>query len=294
MDKTKTIQAGKIAAQVKEYARGIIKPGMPLLEIADKIEQQIKDLGGEPAFPTNLSINEIAAHYTPSYDDTTVAYGLLKVDLGVQIDGWIADTAFSLDMEGNAENTNLIAVAEKALESATSLIKANISSDEVGREIHRTIMSNNLNPIVNLSGHEMDQYDLHAGITIPNINDAKNQILKPGIYAIEPFTTAGNGKVHDGKPSGIYLMINSKNVRSPIAREVLEYIIDEYGTLPFCSRWLVKKFNTKALIALKQLEEQGNLHQFPQLIETSKRKVAQAEDTVILEEDKTIITTQNL
>ncbi len=290
MDKSKVLKAGKISSQVKEYARSIIKPGMPLLEIAEKIEQQIKDLGGELAFPTNLSINEIAAHYTPSHDDKTLAYGLLKIDLGVQIDGWISDTAFSLDLEGNAENNNLITTAEKALNNATSLIKAGMSTDEIGKEIHRTIMSNNLNPVVNLSGHEIEQYDLHAGITIPNINDNKNQILKPGIYAIEPFVTAGNGKVHDGKPSGIYLMINSKNVRSPIAREVLEHIIDEYGTLPFCSRWLVKIFGTKALIALKQLEEQGNLHQFPQLIETSKRKVAQAEHTVLLEEDKTIIT----
>ena len=104
--------------------------------------------------------------------------------------------------------------------------------------------------------------------------------------------TEGNGKVHDGKPSGIYLMVDSKNVRSPIAREVLEYIIDEYGSLPFCSRWLVKKFGTKALVALSQLEAQGNLHQFPQLVEDSRRKVAQAEDTVLLEEDKITVTTE--
>jgi len=291
-EKDKTIQAGKIAAQVKEYAKGFIEPGMPLLEIAEKIEQQIKDLGGEPAFPTNLSINDIAAHYTPSHDDKTTAYGLLKVDIGVQIDGWIADTAFSLDLEESAENKNLIEVAKKALENAKSIIKAGISTDEIGKEIYRTAISNNLNPIVNLSGHEIDQYDLHAGITIPNFNDNKNQTLKPGIYAIEPFITAGNGKVHDGKPSGIYLLLESKNVRSPIAREVLEHIIDNYGTLPFCSRWLVKIFGAKALIALKQLEEQGNLHHFPQLVESSRRKVAQAEDTVLLEEDKTIITTE--
>ena len=291
MDKTKIIQAGKIASQVKEYAKGFIEPGMPLLEIAEKIEQQIKDLGGEPAFPVNLSINDIAAHYTPSHDDKTTAFGLLKVDLGVQIDGWIADTAFSLDMEGSAENQNLIAIAEKALENVKSIIKVGISTDEIGKEVYRTAISNNLNPIVNLSGHEVDQYDLHAGITIPNVNDNKNQILKSGVYAVEPFMTAGNGKVHDGKPSGIYLLLESKNVRSPIAREVLEHIIDNYGTLPFCSRWLVKIFGSKALIALKQLEEQGNLHQFPQLVESSRRKVAQAEDTILLEEDKTVITT---
>ncbi len=292
MEKDKVIQAGKIAVEARTYARELIKPGMPLLEIAEKIESKIIELGGLLAFPVNLSINEIAAHYTPSHDDTTLAQGLLKVDLGVHVDGWIADTAFSLDLEGNSENTNLIRTAEQALENAKSIIQAGISTDEIGKEIHRTIMSSNFNPIVNLSGHEVDQYDLHAGISIPNFNDTKNKILKKGIYAIEPFVTAGSGKVHDGKPSGIYLQLESKNVRSPIAREVLEYIIDEYGTLPFCSRWLVKQFGTKALIALKQLEEQGNLHQFAQLVESSKRKVAQAEDTVLLEKDKTIVTTK--
>jgi len=291
-NKDKIIQAGKIASQVKEYAKSIIKPGIKLLEIAEKIEQQIFDLGAEPAFPVNLSINEVAAHYTPTHDDETTAYGLLKVDLGVQIDGWIADTAFSLDLENNSENKRLIQTAQEALENAQKIIKPGISTSEIGKEIHRTIMSNNLNPVVNLSGHEIDRYDLHAGITIPNIDDKKNQILKKGVYAIEPFTTAGNGKVHDGKPSGIYLVLESKNVRSPLAREVLEYILDEYPSLPFCSRWLVKKFGTKALIALKQLEDQGNLHQFPQLIENSKRKVAQAENTVLLEENKTIITSE--
>jgi len=291
-EKEKIIKAGKIASKAKDFAREIIKPNMPLLEIAEKIEEFIKKKGGEPAFPTNLSINEIAAHYTPSYNDETLAHGLLKIDLGVHIDGYIADTAFSLDLENNQENKKLIQTAEQALKNAEEIIQTGISTNEIGKEIQRTIISQGLNPIVNLSGHEIERYDLHAGITIPNINDNKTQILHKGLYAIEPFVTQGNGKVYDSKPSGIYMLLESKNVRSPIAREVLTYIIDEYGSLPFCSRWLVKKFGTKALIGLKQLEEQGNLHQFPQLIEISKRKVAQAENTILLEEDKKIITTE--
>src|SRR4030042_6929088 len=292
MEKAKIIQAGKIAKEVKEFAKDFIEKDQPLLEIAEKIENKILELRGFPAFPVNLSIDEIAAHYTPSHDDTNVAHGLLKIDIGVHIDGWIADTAFSLDLENSFENKKLIKTAQDALENAKRIIKTGISTDDIGREIHRTILSQNLNPIVNLSGHQIDQYDLHDGITIPNINDNKNQILESGIYAVEPFTTAGNGSVYNGKPSGIYLLVDSKNVRSPIAREILTHIIDEYGNLPFCSRWLVKEFGTKALIALKQLEEQGNLHQFPQLVESSKRKVAQAEDTFLLDKDKVIITTE--
>ena len=292
MDKLKIKEAGEIASEVKKIAKSFIKKNMSLLEIAEKIENKIKECGGKPAFPTNLSIDEIAAHYTPSYNDKTLASGLLKVDLGVHIDGWIADTAFSLDLENSEENKKLIQASEKALENAIKISKKNIYLNQIGKTIQDTIESYGFSPIINLSGHEIAQYELHAGITIPNINNKKNIVLKKGLYAIEPFATTGNGKVHDGKPSGIYILINSKNPRSQIAREVLKFIQEEYSTLPFCSRWIVKKFGTRALFGLKQLEENKNLHHFSQLVETSHSKVSQAENTILIENDKILVTTE--
>jgi len=290
MEKSKVLEAGKIAKQIKEYARAIIKKDRPLLEIAEEIENKITELGAKPAFPTNLSINEISAHYTPSYDDKTLARGLLKIDFGVHIGGFIADTAFSLDLENNETNKTLISASEKALENAIKIIDENIPANEIGKTISETIESFGASPIVNLAGHAMKKYDLHAGINIPNIDDKKNILIEKGLYAIEPFATFGNGKVRDGKPSGIYTMINSKNVRSPIAREILEFVEGEYQTLPFCSRWLVKKFGTKALIGLKQLEGNGNLHHFPQLIEISGKPVSQAEHTILIGDEKIVTT----
>ncbi|MBA7658377.1 Methionine aminopeptidase 1 [subsurface metagenome] len=287
MDKEKILKAGKIAKQVREYAKAIIKKDMPLLEIAEKIENRIKELGGKPAFPTNLSINDIAAHYTPSHDDKTLASGLLKIDFGVQIEGWIADTAFSLDLENTSENKKLIEASTNALKNAIKLIEnksqgvaknvEGVILSKIGKTIQETIESYGFSPIVNLSGHEMKQHDLHAGVTIPNIDDKKNIILQQGLYAIEPFATSGNGKVYEGKPSSIYVLIDDKNVRNSIAREILKFIKEEYNTLPFCSRWIIKKFGGKALFGLKQLEENGNLHHFPQLMESSHNKVSQAE-----------------
>jgi len=290
MNKDKILLAGKIAKQVREYIRPQIKKDVSLLEIAEKIENKIIELGSKPAFPTNLSTNEIAAHYTPSHDDKTLAQGLLKIDFGVSVNGWIADTAFSIDLEDSEKNKKLIEASEKALEKAIEIIKEKIYTNEIGETIQETIESYNASPIVNLSGHEMKSYELHAGITIPNVQDKTNVLLEKGLYAIEPFATFGNGKVRDGKPSGIYILTNNKNVRSPIARQILEFIEEEYKTLPFCSRWIVKKFTTKALFGLKQLEENGNLHQFPQLIETSGKPVSQAEHTILID-DKKIITT---
>jgi len=295
MDKEKIIKAGQIAKELKEYAKSFIKSGVPLLEIAEKIENKMYELGGKPAFPTNLSINEIAAHYTPSYDDENLAHGLLKIDLGVQIDGWISDTAFSLDLDDSKENKELIETAESALKVAQEKISTNVSTNEIGQEIQDTIEKKGFTPVINLSGHQIEQYDLHAGLSIPNINDKKNYLLEPGLYAIEPFVTlsSGSGKVYDARPSGIYILQDEKNIRNPIARQILNHIIEEYKTLPFCSRWIIKKFGKKALFSLKQLENNGNIHHFDQLIESSGSKVAQAENTILLiSEKEKIITTQ--
>jgi methionyl aminopeptidase len=286
------LKAGKIASQVKEYAKSFIKINMPLLEIAEKIENKIAELGGKAAFPTNLSINEITAHYTPSHNDENKAHGLLKVDLGVQINGWLADTAFSLDLENNTENKRLIEASEKALKNAIQKIKIGISLGEIGKTIQAIIEGGGFSPIINLSGHEMKEYELHAGLTIPNINNKVSEEITEGLYAIEPFATNGSGKVVEGKPSGIYLLQDDKSVRNPEARKILNFIIEEYKTLPFCSRWVVKKFGVKSLFALKQLEENGNLHQYPQLIEVSHSRVSQAENTVLLVDDKVIVTTE--
>lgn len=287
----KILEAGKIAKKVSEYAKTIIKPNMKLLEIAEKIEDKIFELGGEPAFPVNLSINEVAAHYTPSYNDEAVSHGLLKVDLGVHIDGYIADTAFSVDLEASSQNKKLIEASDSALNNAIETAKENISVSEIGRVIQKTIESLGFSPIINLSGHEMEQYDLHTGITIPNIDDNRNDKLQKGLYAIEPFATTGNGKIREGKPSEIYELINPKNVRSQFAREVLDFIESEYATLPFCSRWIVKKFGTRALFGLRELENNENLHRFPELIEISKAKVSQAEHTILIGKEKIIVTT---
>ena len=292
MNKQSIIKAGEISAEVKKYARTFIKEGTPLLEIAEKIESKIIELGGKIAFPTNTSINEVAAHYTPSHNDETKAHGLIKIDLGVHIDGWIADTAFSLDLENNEENKKLIIASQEALKNAQKTIKENISTNQIGKVIQETIESQGFSPIINLAGHEMKQHELHAGLNIPNIDDKKEITIKKGIYAIEPFATNGSGKVYDGKPSGIYMVTDTKNIRSSIAREVLEFILEEYSTLPFCSRWLVKKFGVKALFGLRQLEENGNLHHFPQLIETGKGKVAQTENTMIVDEEGVLVTTK--
>ena len=288
-------KAGKIASQTVTYARSFIKKDMNLLEIAETIESKILELGAKPAFPVNLSINETAAHATPAHNDEQTAFGLLKVDIGVHLDGLIADTAFSIDLEDLEENKELIEAAESSLQAALEEVQKNkeLPLRKIGSTISDTMKKKGATPIINLSGHSIDHYDLHAGITIPNYDNAQEKTLEPGLYAIEPFSTSGSGSVKDSKPSGIYNITDEERpVRDPFAREVLKFIKEEYVTLPFCSRWIVKKFGTRALIALKRIEDAGITHHYAQLVEASKHKVAQAEHSILITDKEVIITTK--
>ncbi len=292
MDKEKIIKAGEIAKEIKLWIKPQIKKGMLLLEIAELIENKIYEMGGEPAFPVNLSINEIAAHYTPSMNDETIAEGLLKVDFGAEIGGWISDTAFTIDLEGTELNKKLIEASKTALTNIEENISSKITLGDMGKIVENTINSFGFNPIANLSGHSLEQYDLHAGVTIPNVANNSDYTLGEGHYAVEPFATNGNGKVHDGKKGNIYALLGEQTVRSPAAREVLNFIRENYGYLPFAGRWIIKEFQTKGIIGLRQLEHEGILHHYPVLTEEKGKLVSQAENTFLVEKEKVIITTK--
>ncbi len=277
-------KAGEVAKKVKEYSKKIIKPGKPLLEIANEIETKIEELGGKIAFPVNLSVDDIAAHYTPSHDSKEKAEGLLKIDIGIHINGYIADTAFSIDLEDNEENKKLIKATDAALKKAIENANENIKT--IGRKIQKEIESYGFSPIKNLQGHKLEKYNLHAGINIPNYDDGNEKKLPKGYYAIEPFSTNGAGSIYEGKPSGIYILKNKKPVR--LNRKILEFI-ENYEGLPFCSRWVVKKFGKKALFALNRFEQKEIIKQFPQLIEKDHGKVSQSEHTICLKNNIEIL-----
>lgn len=282
-------KAGEIGKKVKNFAESIIKKNAKLLDIAEKIESNILELGGKPGFPVNLSINDIAAHFTPSWNDETLASGLLKIDMGVGVDGCVVDFAFSVDLENSDENAKLIKASEEALEHAGKIVKKNIEISEIGKTIKEKITEKGFSPIINLSGHEIKKNNLHAGVTIPNHENGNTNELQPGVYAIEPFATTGTGRVYEGKSSGIYKFVGRKPVRDSNARKILNYIEEEYSTLPFCARWIVKKFNSGSLVSLRLLEQAGCIHQFPQLIEQGHGKVSQAETTVIVSDKVEIL-----
>ncbi|ASJ03270.1 type II methionyl aminopeptidase [Thermococcus profundus] len=288
------IKAGEISRQVKKEVIDMIKPGARLYDIAEFVEKRIEELGGKPAFPCNLSLNEQAAHYTPYKGDETVLKegDYLKVDLGVHVDGYIADTALTVRV--GMEEDDLMDAAKEALENAIATVRAGAKVRDIARAIEETIRGKGFNPIVNLSGHKIERYKLHAGISIPNVyRQADTYELKEGdVFAIEPFATTGAGQVIEVPPALIFMYVKDKPVRMLQARRLLMHIKMNYKTLPFAYRWLQGFMPEGQLkLALAQLDKVGAIYSYPILREVRGGMVAQFEHTVIVEKDGAYVTT---
>jgi methionyl aminopeptidase len=282
--KDSLIKAGEIARKAREYAKEITKENTKYLEIAEKVEKKIIELCGKCAFPVDVSVNHIAAHDTPLFNDERVlAKGdLVKVDLGVHIDGYVADTAVTVEVSSNA-NQKLLEASESALREAVKLAVPGAEIGEIGKKIQEEIARFGFTPIKNLCGHGIKQYQVHTEPTIPNYSNNDKTKLKEGmIIAIEPFATTGQGLITEGKNSGIYELINLRNTRNFEARKMLKFISENYNTLPFCERWIIKEFGIKSQFLLKILENEKIIEQFTILPEKSKALVSQAEHTILI------------
>ncbi len=290
-------KAGKIAAQLKKYVREIVKPGEKLIDIALKIDDKIEELGAEPAFPVNLSLNEIAAHFTPDLESKEVVEGLLKVDMGIHVDGYIADTAICFDFTENGEHAKMIELNKNILNNIMKIVKPGIMVREIGHSAQKTLEEFNKEKktdysiVRNLCGHNVERNVIHAGLTIQNIKNENKTILKDIAIAVEPFVTTGTGKIYEGKGGGIYALQNDVSVRDKSSREVLDFIKENYKTRPFCTRWLEKAGLKGIKFAMKNLVDQGIVHHYPLLIEEGKEPVSQFENTFLITGDEAVVTT---
>ncbi|MBA7623436.1 Methionine aminopeptidase 1 [subsurface metagenome] len=286
-------KAGKLVAEVREQARPLVKPDVTLLEIAEAVEELIIQKGAKPAFPCNVSVNEIAAHYSPpADDDTTIKEGdMVKVDVGVHVDGYIGDTAFTI---ATGEKQELVQTVERALEAEIAAIKPGIDVGELGRIVEETATAAGFKPIHNLTGHSLARWNLHAGLTVPNVKGETGQKLSVGdVVALEPFVTDGTGYVEDQQKVYILRYLYDRPVRLRMARELLRDVKRAYDGLPFAERWLAKKMSKLRLeLTLRELVGVGALLPYHVLAERAGGKVAQAEHTVIVTEDGCEVTTR--
>jgi len=288
-------KSGYIASQVRQRAHDYVKVGIKIIDICESVENWIRELGGEPAFPCNVDVDRVAAHYTsPIGDPTIVSDGsLVKVDIGVHIDGYIADTATTVCLAPQLER--LVEAAEAALDSGIKAVKAGARASEIGSVIERTMRLRGVSPIRNLTGHRVARYVVHAGDVIPNVQSINGNRLKEGdVYAVEPFTTLPDaaGEVRDGPSGSIYLFQKRRSVSGEAAKEMLRFIQSDYRSLPFASRWVLNRFpGSEGRAAFDELVRSKCLYAYPQLIERTGKPVAQAEHTVIVTRDGCEVTT---
>ncbi len=284
-------EAGKINAEIKQEISKMLKPGLKILDLANKIEGLIEKKGARPAFPVNISINDIAAHYTPSFADAREIQedDLVKIDMGVHIDGYIGDMAFTYCSQPN----HLINASEKVLEKAIKIIRPGVSISEIGTTIEESAKAQGVGVIVNLTGHTLDKYVFHGPPSILNVkNNLDHKFKEWDIIALEPFITETNGQVKNSGTVEIYRYLMDRPVRLMEARKILAMARDEYNSLPFAKRWLYKKFSPiKVSLALRQLGAVEALETYPVLKEIENKPIAQSEHTIIVR-DKPIITTK--
>jgi methionyl aminopeptidase len=287
--------SGRILREAREEIKSFVREGMPIIEVCEKAEDLIKKKGARPAFPCNVSINEVAAHFTSPPSDTrrVPENSVVKVDIGAHVDGYVTDTAVTVCF--NHEHEDLVDAAESALKVAVQSIKPGLSASKLGELIENAIKSRGFRPISNLSGHQVGRYIVHTGTSIPNVSQfSLTKIKLGGVYAIEPFATLPDavGKVEDGNESTIFRFIKSRSLGNPYAKELLKFIGENFRTLPFAERWLQGVVpNEHHREAFNELLNSKALMYYPVFVEASRRTVAQAEHTVMIVKDGCVVLT---
>ncbi|MGP6294043.1 type II methionyl aminopeptidase [Caldiplasma sukawensis] len=286
-EKRKILEAGKLGKLALQEALSLIEPGARFLDVAENTEKFIRDNGGKPSFPLNLSVNNEAAHYTPSPDDkkTFKTGDLVKVDIGAQVDGYISDNAATMEVGGKGDYSDLIDASKEALENAISKLRPGIEIWRIGQAIEEKIVAHGFKPVKNLGGHGIKRYDLHSTIFIPNYNDGNGRRIEPGqLIAIEPFASTGIGMIHNGPGGNIYIFDGTKLKKG-------DPVVDNFNTLPFAERWLKDVYPDyrdylKKNIFMKQISH------FPILKEHRDARISQHEHTVLFDGDEVIVTTK--
>jgi len=282
-------RGGQIISQLRKTVPTLVHEGGVVRELCDRVEAEIVALGGEPAFPCNVSVNEVAAHYTSPWDDASVLPkdSVVKVDFGVHIDGYINDSAVSVSLSPLYHS--MIEVAEEALRAGITKIAAGVRFSDVGEQIERTIAQYGCRPIRNLTGHKVERYTIHAGRSVPNVSGPAPGRFETGdVFAIEPFVTLKEaaGRVEDSDQMFIYRSVRERGARSESAKKIVEHVRRTYRTLPFASRWLYSSLG-KTIVeeGFSEAVKSKCIAGYPVLVEASGRIVTQAEHTVIVKEN---------
>ncbi|MDR0509020.1 MAG: type II methionyl aminopeptidase [Candidatus Methanoplasma sp.] len=287
---SKLRKAGKVAAAARSLGMDMVKEGAKLYDVAQEVEGYIRSKGCGLAFPCNISINEVAAHYTPCVDDKKVFEkgDVVKIDCGSELDGYVGDTAGTVEV-GTKNYRSLIEASKNARDAVAEFLAAGTPINEIGRVVEMSMARDGFKPIRNLCGHQIKPYNLHAGVSIPSYNDGNTNRVMPGMMiAVEPFATNGVGVVLNGQPGNIVRILRERKLEDPKAQEFFDYIRAEFKSFPFCARSCDFPDAEKHV---KNLLRHGVLSSYAQLIEAKKGIVSQHEHTFYITGERAEVTT---
>ncbi|SGZ54777.1 CIC11C00000000421 [Sungouiella intermedia] len=299
-------KGAEIHRRVRAKAQQLIKPGMAMLDIADLIENSVRSYTGNDhtlkqgiGFPTGLSVNHVAAHYTPNSSDKLVLKqeDVMKVDIGVHVNGHIVDSAFTLTFDDKYDN--LLTAVREATYTGINEAGIDVRLNDIGAAVQEVMESYELElngktyPIKcirNLNGHNIGDYVIHSGKTVPIVANGDMTKMEEGeTFAIETFGTTGKGYViSQGECSHYALNQNIDHIKLPgdRARELVQSIKSNFGTLPWCRRYLERAGEDKYLLALNQLVRAGVVEDYPPLVDATGSYTAQFEHTILLHPHK--------
>lgn len=280
------LRAGAIAKQVRAFGKSLIFTGASYTHTIAQINQKIVELGGKAAFPPQIALDHVAAHFLPNpNDDIIFANQVAKLDIGVSVNGAIGDCAVTVDLSGKYQP--LIDAVEAALLAAERSIKVGQPLREIGVLIDQTISSYGFHPVRNLCGHGLGKYQIHTAPSIPNCDNHSKGLVTAGMtFAIEPFGTDGKGMIYETGTPTIFSCVGKGTVRSDLAKTLWTQI-KKYEGLPFAIHDLVSaQFPAnKVFNGLQELVRAGIIHGYPPLVEEAGGMVAQAENSVLVDEN---------
>jgi methionyl aminopeptidase len=291
IDRESLLKAGRVSREARERAVEMVREGGLLLDLAEEVEGLMVRRGFKPAFPTCISIDDVAAHYTPTHDDGLRFRrgNVVKLDLGAQLDGWVADTAITVEV-GTRNWTSLVRASELALHTAIEAVHAGVATRAIGEGIQRAIESLGHRPIRNLTGHTIERYVLHAGKSVPNIPHGHDVLKEGEVVAIEPFASSGAGQVDGRRTGNIYRVVRPNPTKRSDPNDFLRTLSREFRTLPFAERW-AHRLEPKAPALLNPLVRTGAIMTYPALLDVEGGIVSQTEHTMIVHADGAEVTT---
>jgi methionyl aminopeptidase len=280
-------KAGAIAGACREWAREAIQPGVRVRDVLEGIEQRIADAGAAPAFPAQSSRNAVAAHYCSSPDDdmTYEVGDCVKVDVGVHVDGYIADTALSVDLSEDGRWTPLVEASRDALAAAIAAVEPGKRVGEVGAAIERTILAAGFEPVRNLTGHGLARWKVHTSPQVPNYGEAGGGRFKEGsVVAIEPFASTGRGYIRERGKAEVFMMVRPPRKAKGLDKDVLRDI-QAWRGLPIARRYFRDHDPEVLDDTIGKLARQGSLMRYPPLVEDDGVMVTQHEHSLYIGPD---------